>query len=136
LDIELIRARSPQAKGRVERSFGTAQDRVVKEMRLAKVKTLVQANALLDEGLLAKHNRLFRVPPREAGAAHRAVATAFHLAAILSLQQQRTVANDYTVRFENRIYQLDQPIYPGQRKGKVVIEVRLDGSMAIRFGTH
>jgi hypothetical protein len=136
LGIELIRAHSPQAKGRVERSFGTAQDRVVKEMRLAKVKTIVGANALLDEGLLAKHNRMFSVPPREAGDAHRGLGTAFNVAAILSLQQQRTVANDYTVRFENRHYQLDKPIYPGERGGKVVIEVRLDGSMAIRFGEH
>jgi hypothetical protein len=136
LGIELIRARSPQAKGRVERSFGTAQDRVVKEMRLAKVKTIVQANALLDGGLLAKHNRLFSVPPRDAGDAHRAVGTAFNVAAILSLQQQRTVANDYTIRFENRHYQLDKPIYPGERGGKVVIEVRLDGSMAIRLREH
>jgi hypothetical protein len=134
LDIELIRARSPQAKGRVERSFGVAQDRVVKEMRLAKVKTIVGANALLDKGLLAKHNRLFRVAPREAGGAHRALGSAFNLTAILSLQQQRTVANDYTVRFENRHYQLDKPIYPGERGGKVIIELRLDGSMAIRFG--
>src|SRR5438552_1072894 len=92
LDIELIKARSPQAKGRVERSFGTAQDRWVKEMRLAKVKTIVAANALLDDGLLAKHNRRFSVPPRETGDAHRAVGTAFQLAAILRLQQQRTVA--------------------------------------------
>jgi Helix-turn-helix domain len=136
LSIELIRAHSPQAKGRVERSFGTAQDRVVKEMRLAKVKTIVAANALLDGGLLDKHNRLFSVPPRQAGDAHRAVGSAFNVAAILSVQQQRTVANDYAVRFENRTYQLDKPIYPGERGGKVVIELRLDGSMAIRFGTH
>jgi len=136
LGIELIRARSPQAKGRVERSFGTAQDRVVKEMRLAKVKTIPQANSLLEGGLLAKHNRMFSVPPREAGDAHRAVGAGFNVAAILSLQQQRTVANDYTVRFENRSYQLDKPIYPGERGGKVVIEVRLDGGMAIRFRGH
>jgi transposase len=136
LSIELIRARSPQAKGRVERSFGTAQDRVVKEMRLAKANTIVQANVLLDGGLLAKHNRLFSVAARQAGDAHRALGTGFNLAAILSLQQQRTVANDYTVRFENRHYQLDKPIYSGERGGKVVVEVRLDGSMAIRFGNH
>jgi transposase len=136
LGIELIRARSPQAKGRVERSFGTAQDRVVKEMRLAKVKTIVQANALLDGGLLAKHNRLFSVGPREAADAHRGLGNAFNVAAILSLQEQRTVANDYTVRFENRHYQLDKPIYSGQRGGKVVLETRLDGSLAIRFQKH
>ncbi len=136
LQIELIRARSPQAKGRVERSFGTAQDRVVKEMRLAKVKTILQANALLDDGLLAKHNRLFSVPPPQARDAHRALGTGFNVAAILSVQHQRTVANDYTVRFENRHYQLDKPIYSGERGGKVVIEVRLDGSMAICFRGH
>jgi transposase len=136
LEVELIRARSPQAKGRVERSFGTAQDRVVKEMRLAKVRTLAQANALLDGGLLVKHNRLFSVAPREAGDAHRAVGSGFHVPAILSFQQQRRVANDYTVRFEGRHYQLDKPIYPGERGGQVVIELRLDGSMAIRFRKH
>ena len=136
LGIELICAHSPQAKGRVERSFGTAQDRLVKEMRLAKVKTILQANALLDGGLLAKHNRRFSVPPRQAGDAHRALGNAFNVAAILSLQEQRTVANDYTIRFENRHYQLDKPIYPGERGGKVVIEIRLEGSMAIRLGKH
>jgi hypothetical protein len=136
LAIELILARSPQAKGRVERSFQTAQDRVVKEMRLAKVKTIVQANALLDGGLLDKHNRMFGVPARDAGDAHREVGTGFDVAAILSVQDLRVVANDYTVRFENRHYQLGKPIYPGQRGGKVVIETRLDGGMAIRFGGH
>ena len=136
LTIELILARSPQAKGRVERSFQTAQDRVVKEMRLAGVRTIVQANALLDGGLLDKHNRMFSVPARDAGDAHRAVGTGFNMAAILSVQEARVVANDYTVRFENRIYQLGKPIYPGERGGKVVIEVRLDGSMAVRFGEH
>jgi hypothetical protein len=136
LDIELICAHSPQAKGRVERSFGTAQDRLVKELRLAKVTTIAGANAALDGGLLAKHNRMFSVPPRQAGDAHRPLGSAFNLAAILSLQEQRTVANDYTVRFENRHYQLDKPVYPGERGGKVVIEVRQDGSMAIRFKDH
>ena len=136
LDIELIRAHSPQAKGRVERSFGTAQDRVVKEMRLAKVRTITQANALLDEVLLAKHNRMFSVAPREAGDAHRVLGTGFNVAAILSLQYQRVVANDYTVRFENRHYQMQKPIYPGERGGKVVLEVRMNGTMAIRFGDN
>ncbi len=102
-------------------------------MRLAGVRTIAQANALLDGGLLAKHNRLFSVPPREARDAHRLLGAGFNVAAILSLQEQRVVANDYTVRFENRCYQLDKPIYPGQRGGKVVVEVRLDGTMAIRF---
>jgi hypothetical protein len=74
------------------------------------------------------------VPPRQAGDDHRLVGSGFNVAAILSVQQQRRVANDYTVRLENRAYQLDKPIYPRERGGKVVIEMRLDGSMAIRFG--
>jgi transposase len=135
LDIALIKARSPQAKGRVERSFGTAQDRWVKEMRLAKVKTIDQANDVL-EGLLPDHNRRFNVPAAEAGDAHRALGSGHRLAAILSIQEPRVVANDYTIRFENRLYQLDKPIFPGERGGKVIIELRLDGTMAIRFGNR
>ena len=135
LDIELIKARSPQAKGRVERSFGTAQDRWVKEMRLAKVKTIAEANALL-ERLLPDHNRRFSVAAAETADAHRAVGAAHRLSAILSVQEERVVSNDYTVRFANRLYQLDKPIYPGERGGKVTIELRLDSTMAIRFGEH
>ena len=135
LGIELIKARSPQAKGRVERSFGTAQDRWVKEMRLAKVKTIVTANGLL-ERLLPDHNRRFGVAPAQTADAHRAVGKAHHLTAILSVQEQRVVSNDYTIRFANRLYQLDRPIYPGERGGKVTIELRLDGAMAIRFGSR
>jgi len=133
LDIALIKAHSPQAKGRVERSFGTAQDRWVKEMRLAKVKTILEANALL-ERLLPAHNRRFSVAAAETADAHRALGPPHHLSAILSVQEQRVVSNDYTIRFANRLYQLDQPIYPGERGGKVTIELRLDGTMAIRFG--
>ena len=134
LDIELIRARSPQAKGRVERSFGTAQDRWVKEMRLAQVRTIAQANALLESYLLPQHRERFTVAPASPGDAHRALGPAHNLAAILSVQYERVVGNDYAVRFQNRWYQLGKPIYPGQRGGKVVIELRLDGTMAIRFG--
>jgi transposase len=133
LDIALIKARSPQAKGRVERSFGTAQDRWVKEMRLAKVKTIAQANALL-ERLVPEHNRRFSVAPAEMADAHRAVGAGQRLSAILSVQEERVVSSDYTVRFANRFYQLDKPIYPGERGGKVTIELRLDGTMAIRLG--
>jgi hypothetical protein len=132
LDIELIRAYSPQAKGRVERSFGTAQDRWVKELRLADAQTLDAANAVL-ERVVPDHNRRFAKPARESNDAHRLLGSAFKLAAILSIQEQRVVSNDYTIRFRNRFYQLLPPIYPGERGGRVIIEIRLDGTMAIRF---
>jgi hypothetical protein len=135
LGVELIRAHSPQAKGRVERSFGTAQDRWVKELRLAGVTTREGANELL-ERLLPVHNRRFGKPAREAGDAHRPLGPGHDLGAILSIQEGRVVANDYTIRFRNRFYQLLKPVYPGQRGGKVVVELRLDGGMAIRFKGH
>jgi hypothetical protein len=135
LGVELILANSPQAKGRVERSFGTAQDRWVKELRLAKASTCEQANAVL-ERLLPAHNRRFAKPAKDSRDAHRCLGGAFNLAAILSIQDQRVVSNDYVVRFHNRHYQLLRPIYPGERGGKVIVEVRLDGSVAIRFKEH
>ncbi|HKB36980.1 MAG TPA: hypothetical protein VKD72_11035, partial [Gemmataceae bacterium] len=89
-------------------------------------------NRLL-ERLLPAHNRRFSQAARQAGDAHRPLGPAQDLAAILSIQEQRVVANDYTVRFRNRFYQLLKPVWPGQRGGKVVIELRLDGTLAIRF---
>jgi transposase len=134
LGIELILARSPQAKGRVERFFETAQDRWVKELRLAEVVTRAQANALLDRKLVPDFNRRFAVAPAQAADAHRPLGAGHYLAAILSAQCERVVANDYTVRFRNRAYQVGKPVYPGLHGGRVVIEPRLDGTMALRFG--
>jgi hypothetical protein len=68
--------------------------------------------------------------------AHRALGAGHNLAAILSVQEQRVVANDYTIRFANRLYQLEPPAWPGERGGKVVIEQRLDGTLALRFRGH
>lgn len=135
LDIELIRARSPQAKGRVERSFGTAQDRWVKELRLAGAKTCEQANAVLDK-LIPAHNKKFAIRAAEPTDAHRRLGPEHDLKAILSIQTERVVSNDYVVRLANRFYQLQPPVYPGERGGRVVVEERMDGSLRIRFGTR
>jgi transposase len=134
LGIDLILARSPQAKGRVERFFETAQDRWVKELRLAKVTTRRQANELVDRRLVPEFNRRFAVAPAQAVDAHRPLGLDHHLAAILSVQCQRVIQNDYTMRFQNRLYQVGKPVYPGLRGGRVIIELRLDGTMAVRFG--
>ncbi len=135
LDIELIRAYSPQAKGRVERSFGTAQDRWVKELRLAKAKTCEQANAVLAK-VVPEHNRKFAKKAAKPTDAHRRLGPGHRLESILSIQTERVVSNDYVVRYANRHFQLFKPIYPGQRGARVVIEERLDGSRVIRFGQH
>ncbi len=133
LDIGLIRANSPQAKGRVERLWGTAQDRLVKELRLAKCTTLEQANEVLETRFVPWFNRRCVVKASSPNDAHRALGRTHALAAILSHQTMRVVANDYTIRFENQVYQLLKPAWPGERGGKVIVERRLDGSMHVRF---
>jgi hypothetical protein len=134
LDIRRHTASSPQAKGRIERFFGTAQDRWVKELRLAGVTTRAQANALLRRQLLPQFNRRFTVAAARARNAHRDLGPEHCLAAILSVQAVRVVDNDYTVRFQNRCFQLLPPAWPGLRRGRVILEQRRDGSLAIRFG--
>jgi hypothetical protein len=133
LEIELILAHSPQAKGRIECFFGVAQDRWVKEMRLAGVTTLDQANALVRRQLMPDYNRRFTRKPAEGSDAHRDLGPAYCLAAILCLHHQRVVMNDYTVRWSNRLFQLAPPALPGLRGGQVTLEERRDGTLKIRF---
>jgi transposase len=133
LDVELIAAYSPQAKGRVERFFGYAQDRWVKEMRLAKVTTIAEANALIETKLQPEYNRRFTKQAGSPNDAHLALGTKHNPSSILSVQTARVVSNDYVVRFRNRHYQLHKPARPGLRGGKVIVEERLDGTLAIRF---
>jgi transposase len=136
LKIELILAYSPQAKGRVERFFGTAQDRWVKELRLASVQTRDEANALLRRRLVPEFNRRFAKPAASPNDAHRPLGGLYDLAAILCSHHERTVMNDYTVRWMNRLFQIEPPAYPGLRGGKVVLQERRDGTLRIRFGAH
>jgi hypothetical protein len=133
LGIKLIPAGSPQAKGRIERLWGTAQDRLVKELRLARARTLEQANAVLQSKFMPWFNRQCRHTPASSNDAHRPLGTRLNLAAILSIQHERIVANDYTIRLDNRVYQLLPPVWPGERKGKVIVEQRADGTMHVRF---
>jgi transposase len=133
LGIQWIPAYSPQAKGRVERFNGTAQDRLVKELRLAGACTLEAANAVLEKTFLPWFNRRCTVKPASPNEAHRPLHPALNLAAILSVQEERTVANDYTIRYRNEAYQLLPPSRPGLRAGKVIVESRLDGTRHIRF---
>ncbi len=134
LGIDLIPAGSPQAKGRVERFNGTAQDRLVKELRLAGAKTMAQANEVLDKVFLPWFHQRCTVKPASANDAHRPLGRSLDLKAILSTQQTRKVANDYTIRFNNTVYQLLPPALRGLRGGHVTVEQRLDASLHIRFG--
>ena len=133
LDIEYIAAHSPQAKGRVERSFETAQDRLVKELRLEDIDTIELANEYLEREFMPWWNRTLSQPPANSTDAHRRIA-GYDLNMILSCQTTRTVANDYTVRHEGRQYQIDRKcIVAGLKRAKVVVEQRLDGTLRLRF---
>ena len=100
LGIESIRAYSPQAKGRVERSFGTAQDRLVKGLRVAGASTIKQANAYLESEFLPWWNATLRVQPAHPDEAHRELGPEHDLDSALSHVETRRVANDYTIRFQ------------------------------------
>jgi hypothetical protein len=134
LGIRLITARSPQAKGRVERSHRTDQDRLVKQMRLAKVTTLQGANRFLGAFYEAEINRLFAQAPADAQDAHRS-AEGHDLDAILCPHVTRTVANDHCVSIARVAWQIEPAeITRGLRGAKITVEHRLDGSMRLRWG--
>ena len=102
LGITWIAAHSPQAKGRVERSFGTAQERLVKELRVAGAKSLEQANKYLKQHFIPWWNKTLTVAPASADDAHRKLEKQHDLAAILSFVETRSVHNDYTFHFETK----------------------------------
>jgi transposase len=124
LGVEVIHAHSPQARGRVERTFRTFQDRLVKEMRLSGITTMEAANAFL-ETYLPVYNRRFA---REAaGDVHRARPASNDLDRVLSIQTLRRVRNDGTVMHRCTFYEILEPVRPKS----VLIEERLDGSLVI-----
>ncbi len=134
LGITWIAAHTAQAKGRIERSFGTAQDRLVKGLRVAGVKTMEEANRYLDQEFLPWWNQHLTVLPANASDAHRPLGAEHDLGAILSIVESRRVANDYTIRFQGRIYQIArEQVRAGLRGATVRVETRLDGSLAVRF---
>jgi hypothetical protein len=137
LGIGWIAAHSPQAKGRIERFFGTAQDRLVKGLRLAGADSLEAAQTYLEEEYLPQWNQTFTVLPAGSSDAHRPLRAEHELAAILSLVEERIVSSDYTIRYQGKIYQIARgDIRPGLRGGRVRVEQRLDGSMAVKFRQH
>src|SRR5271157_663389 len=127
-------AHSPQAKGRIERFFGTAQDRLVKGLRQAGARSVEEANAYLEQEYLPLWNRRFTVEAENASDAHRPLRAEHNLGAILSHVEERVVANDYTIRYNAKIYQITRAdIRPGLRGATVRVEERLDQTLWVRF---
>jgi hypothetical protein len=134
LGIVWIAAHSPQAKGRVERSFGTAQDRLVKGLRVAGVATLEAANRYLQEDFLRWWNQHLVIAPANATDAHRSLNSEHNLAASLSEVETRQIDNDYTLQVDGKFRRIERgSICAGLRGATVRIERRLDGSLAVRF---
>jgi hypothetical protein len=136
LQIEPIFAQSPQAKGRVERLFDTLQDRLVKEMRLANITTVEEANRFLKETFIPRFNQKYSVAPVSSSDLHHLLTEKEKklLPSIFSRQETRTVQNDFTFSFQNRWHQLteSQPVTVC-KKDEVMVEEHLDHSIHIRL---
>ena len=139
LGIELITAHSPEAKGRIERLFATLQDRLVKELRLANISTIPEANRFLKDVFIPKFNAQFGVVPAQEGDLHRPLTDQEkeNLDATFSIQSHRRIRNDFTIQFENQWIQLEK-IQPCTvlRNDLVLIEQRLDQTIHIRLREH
>ena len=125
LQVEVIHAYSPQAKGRVERLFETLQDRLVKEMRLKRITSIEEANIFL-EAYIPSFNDKFAVQPGEKADVHRSI-RGLNLKSILSIKTERTLNNDCTIVHASKFYQIEEKI----KASTVIIEERLDGTMVI-----
>ena len=137
LDVELILANSPQAKGRVERMNGTLQDRLVKEMRLAKIGDIAAANAFLNKTFLPGLNRRFMVKAGSAADVHRKLSAGLKLDEVLCFQEKRRVSNDWCVCWRNRIFQLDARHERMALAGRdVLVREKLDGSIQLLHQGH
>jgi transposase len=126
LGVQLIHAHSPQAKGRVERLFGTLQDRLVKEMRLRGISSIAEANEFLKE-YLPIYNRRFAKKAAQAENLHRPIPKGLDLDRILCIKTERTVRNDFTIAHDKKLYQIEEAV----KTKKVMVEEYTDETMAI-----
>ena len=130
LGIGSILAYSPQAKGRIERSFRTAQDRLVKHLRLAKISTMEAANEYLEQEYWPEWNEHFASPVADFANHHRPLTPQLNLEAILSHVEERVIGNDYTFSFAGRRYQIQRAdVQAGMRRQRLRVELRLDGEL-------
>ena len=133
LDIRIIAANSPQAKGRVERGNGTHQDRLIKKMGRNKIRTHAAANEFLQQQYLADHNRRFARVPAQPQDYHRKAPSARELEQVFCLETERSISNDWVVRYENRYFQLERTSDYPPRQAKVTVCEWEDGRIEIRY---
>ena len=133
LDIRIIAANSPQAKGRVERGNGTHQDRLIKKMGLKGIGTHEAANRYLQEDYLSDHNQRFAREAAEPQDYHRKAPGARELEQVFCLETERTISNDWVVRYDNRYFQLKKESGYAPARSKVTVCEWENGKIAIRY---
>jgi transposase len=133
LGIRIIPASSPQAKGRIERNHGTHQDRLVKKLRRRGIADATAANGFLEAEYWADHNQRFALPPASSDDFHVSLPRGLRLEAVFRLEQKRTVSNDWVVRYDNRLFQVERQSHRPPARGTVLVYEAADGQIEIRY---
>ena len=133
LGIQIVAASSPQAKGRVERNHGTHQDRLIKKLRRKQMADYGQANEFVEREYLPEHNRRFAREAASREDFHRRAPGPVALEAAFHLEQERTISNDWVVRYDNRIFQVQRCGRYAPAQGKVMVCQWQDGRLQIRY---
>ena len=133
LGTRIIAANSPQAKGRVERNHGTHQDRLIKKMRLKVIRTAAEANRYLRQHYLPDHNRRFRREASEPEDYHRKTPSKRELDAIFRLEEERTISNDWVVRYQGRFLQIGRESRYAPAGGKVTVTEGREGELRVLY---
>ena len=133
LGIQIIPASSPQAKGRIERNHGTQQDRLVKKLRRKGIGNIDTANAFLEAEYWADHNQRFARAPASPDDFHVALRRDVRLDAVFRLEETRTLSNDWVVRYDNRLLQVERQSHQPPARSRVVVYEDPDGQIEIRY---
>lgn len=133
LDIQIIPASSPQAKGRIERQHGTQRDRLIKKLRRAGITTYEGANQFVTGGYLAEHNARFARPAASLEDVHRRRPSRTRLDQVFVVQETRTLSNDWVVHYRNRLFQLERPSGRMPARSTVQVCEARDGTVTIRY---
>ncbi len=134
LEIRIIAANSPQAKGRVERNHGTHQDRLVKKLRRKKIQSYEAVNEYLESEYLPEHNQRFARAAASGQDYHRKRPSRKELDEVFRLETERAIGNDWVVRHQNRLFQVTRRSRYAPARSKVVVCEWEDGQVEIRYG--
>jgi transposase len=133
LDIQIIAASSPQAKGRVERNHGTHQDRLVKKLRRLGIADASAANVFLETTYLPEHNRRFAQAPASADDFHRRTPSRAALDRAFQLEETRVLSNDWVIRYDSRYFQVSRQSHQAPARSTVVVREAVTGAIEIRY---